>query len=135
MVFANEIVADNEDKALFDRLLSRLIEDLDPQTQIESIIVERLAATLWRERRLAIAEQTWINKEREFELRRSQYEADPRMMDMSLPIAQQLLIGRYQVMLTNQARSLLDELRREQERRASEAIGVDQDMNEEGAAE
>lgn len=62
LVFASEIVSQHEDQDLFNQLLERLINELNPETQIESSIVERIAANVWRERRLAIAERKWINQ-------------------------------------------------------------------------
>jgi hypothetical protein len=69
LVFARDIVADHEDQDLFDRLLERLVIELEPETQIESSIVERLAVTIWRERRLAVAERVWLTREHEYHTR------------------------------------------------------------------
>ena len=130
LVFASEIVSQHEDQDLFNQLLERLINELNPETQIESSIVERIAANVWRERRLAIAERKWINQTypesklfRAFDdIAKGRFGVEdekPADPDYGLlPIQQQLLIGRYQVMLNNQARLLLDELRREQSRRS-----------------
>lgn len=120
LVFANEVVAEGEDPTLFAQLFNQLTEELSPQTQIEISLVERIAITSWRERRLAVAERNWLNK-----INRNRiYEIDPMTDDLSAdppppspPVRDQYLIGRYQVMLTNQARALLKELRAEQDRR------------------
>ncbi len=127
LVLSKNIVAAHEDINEFNALLRRLEDELKPFTQVEASIVERLAATIWRERRLIDAERQWLNEAY------SKNRKEPGALDLmtpslddpseiapvdALPIAKQILIGRYQVMLTNQARGLLDELRREQARRA-----------------
>lgn len=130
-IFAKQVVADHEDQNEFNQLLRVLQNELGPETQIEFSIVERFAATLWRERRLIDAERQWLDKsynqsqnEVSFDtnFNSSGTPAKTTKVDV-LPIEQQILIGRYQVMLTNQCRGLLEELRREQSRRVeSEAI-------------
>lgn len=126
LVFANDVVAEGEDRTLFTQLLDQLVEELSPETQIEMSIVERIAITGWRERRLAVAERNQLN-----EVSRNQiYVIDPIIDDLNAPPAapslsfsDQYLIGRYQVMLTNQARKLLKELRAEQDRRMNTIEG------------
>ena len=138
-VFAKNVVAAHEDQNEFNELLRNLQTELEPETQIEFSIVERFAATLWRERRLVDAERQWLDKsfresqnEINFEInfnepskahetKSNDGPAKPLKVE-ALPIEKQILIGRYQVMLTNQARGLLDELRREQARRAEDRV-------------
>ncbi len=126
LVFANEVVAEGEDRALFAQLLNQLVQELSPETQIEISLVERIAITSWRERRLVVAERNWLNKVS----RNRIYEIDPITDDMNAPppppslsFSNQYLIGRYQVMLTNQARTLMRELRAEQDRRLNTVEG------------
>lgn len=132
LVFSKEVVAGHEDANEFNALLRRLQDELHPETQVELSIVERFAATLWREKRLISAERQWLNENHQYNHKEPGFiEEHAKMFDSptkiapvdALPIAKQILIGRYQVMLTNQCRGLLDELRREQSRRIeSEAI-------------
>ena len=131
LVFSSETVAAHESRDEFDQLLSRLHDELAPRTQIEISILDRLAATLWRERRLLNAERQWLDQAYS-ENRKKPGFVDELALSFdtptkiapvdALPIGQQILIGRYQVMLTNQARGLLDELRREQARRAEDSV-------------
>ncbi len=117
--------APSSEEMLFNELLKRLRQELNPKSQIETLIVERLAITIWRERRLVTYEERLIeNSKREalrfksdmkFLAKDKTYEIIPGDTSLALPpIERQLLIGRYQTMLTNQARTLLADLKREQ---------------------
>ncbi|MEP1143697.1 MAG: hypothetical protein ABJH52_08255 [Henriciella sp.] len=121
-VFAKELVTDCEDQKLFDQLLDRLISELSPTTQIQFSLVEGIAASMWRQRRLAVAEKKWIEEH----ILDAKYDRLPHISmggDHSrvgaLPIKKQILIGRYQFMLTNLARALLRDLRNEQNPKAN----------------
>ncbi|MCP4410486.1 MAG: hypothetical protein GY807_22640 [Gammaproteobacteria bacterium] len=123
-------VAEHEDKALFEALLGQLEIEHDPRTTIEGQLVERLALLLWREIRLAKAEafQSQANKLNiDFENEMSKSAGGfvrnrlPRYyqaIEGVLPIETQLLIGRYQTMLSNQIAQTLSQLRKEQDLRA-----------------
>ena len=126
LVFANDVVAEGEDGALFTQLLDQLVDELSPETQIEMSIVERIAITGWRERRLAVAERNRLNQENRYqflEIDTLTKGFDAPSPPPSLSFSDQYLIGRYQVMLTNQARTLLKELRAEQDRRMNTIEG------------
>lgn len=111
-VLSKKAVSEYEDRQEYDALLSQLISELEPATAIESVLVERLANLLWREKRLAEAEANKITK--------VNVDADEDMYfrrSRDLILKDQYLIGRYQGMLTRQVRDTLKELRDEQERR------------------
>lgn len=118
-ILSEHVVADGEDEEKFVALLEHLVRDYEPVTAIESSLVERVAILLWRERRLARAEKLSLETLPSFAFgyledafKRS---ADPQGRYLSF--ADQLLIGRYQTMLTNQIRQTLQLLHEEQEHR------------------
>jgi hypothetical protein len=105
-------VADHEERPVFDALLEQLVADLEPETALEAMLVERLAILFWRERRLAGAEAERV--------RRDFANANDRLLTISLqtpPLAEQYLVGRYQGMLLRQIKDTLRDLREERDRR------------------
>ncbi|MBX7496405.1 hypothetical protein K3172_11125 [Qipengyuania sp. 6B39] len=80
--------------------------EYDPMTETETLLVERLANLFWRERRLIQAERSELNMPN----------GDPNAIvigtSAALPMGQQLLIGRYQSMLTNQISSTIMQIQR-----------------------
>lgn len=118
-VLSESMTSEREGREKFQALLDRLIEDHEPETALESLLVERLANLFWRERRLARAEKLSLDRldadilgDMSSLLSRS---GEPREKFMTF--SQQLLIGRYQTMLTNQISQTLRELRSEKEHR------------------
>jgi hypothetical protein len=114
-VLSEMTVSEKEDEGIFNALLSKLILEHQPETETELVLVERLAGLIWRERRLLFAEKTAIDTlETTFtEILRGQ----EMPSFTSLSFKKQLLIGRYQTMLTNQIKSTLDQLKALQEAR------------------
>jgi hypothetical protein len=55
-IFSKVALLKNESQLEFDRLLNGLRADLQPEGMLEQTLVEKLAMTLWRHRRLYIAE-------------------------------------------------------------------------------
>lgn len=121
-------VAEHEDAALFESMLAALVKEHDPATTIEHQLVERLAVLFWREIRLAKAEafETKANRsnldfEAEMEKKggfvNNRLPKHYRTLANVLPIETQLLVGRYQTMLSNQITQTLKQLREEQEQR------------------
>ncbi len=49
-ILSSVVVADDEEGELFDALLDSLEEQFDPKTPTESLLVEKIAVLLWRER-------------------------------------------------------------------------------------
>lgn len=110
-VLCEIVTTDTEDYDLYRALLEALWSELDPHGERESLLVERLANLFWRERRLIEAERGALT-----ELEASSpypFGGSSR----SLSLGQQLLIGRYQTMLTNQISSTLAQLERLQDSR------------------
>lgn len=112
-VLSENAISEYEDREVYQALLDRLIDELDAQTALEIVFVERLANLFWRERRLSEAEEKYLSQKfgsaREMSM--------ITIMDRYLPLADQFLIGRYQSMLGRQVRDTLRDLREEQERR------------------
>src|SRR5712691_5667457 len=65
-VFSKVIVLDSESKAEYEELLAGLRETLKPEGALEELLVEKLATTVWRHRRLLLAESAEIRKNTEF---------------------------------------------------------------------
>lgn len=103
-VLSQNVTAPYENARQYYDLLEALWDELDPHGEREAILVERLAILFWRERRL-------IQSEREALEIQSGSALDPfGGGHRSLSLGQQLLIGRYQTMLTNQISSTLSQI-------------------------
>jgi hypothetical protein len=61
-ILARLAVLPHEDAGEFDGLLAALIEEHRPETATERHLVEELAATIWRKRRVLLAEGATINR-------------------------------------------------------------------------
>lgn len=106
-VLSTNFVAGHENQEKFELLLEGLIAEFEPETAMESLLVERLAMLFWRERRLAVAESEQADLH--FAQSRGPNGCEPR----SVPIISQYLVGRYQGMLGRQIRDTLRDLRQE----------------------
>jgi hypothetical protein len=71
-VFSEVIVLKGESKAEYEELLTGLRESHQPKGTSEGLLVEKLAANVWRQRRLLLAEGAEIQKNKEF------FESDQR---------------------------------------------------------
>ena len=112
-VLSENVATEREDPKKYDALLNHLLAEHEPETATETLLVERLANLFWRERRLAYAEKLALKHEED------RARAFPDVaIDPCLAFEDQLLIGRYQTMLTNQIFVTLRELRTEKDRRA-----------------
>lgn len=123
-------IAEHEDSELFGTMLAALVKEHGPTTTIEHQLVERLAVLFWREIRLAKAEAfetkaNQLNVQAKAKIN-EMISNDPlgslpprhyRALENILPIEIQLLVGRYQTMLSNQITQTLKQLREEQELR------------------
>lgn len=67
-ILSRELLLPNENPAEFSQLLDELIADLKPSGTLEFSLVERIAMTLWRQRRLARAERADILRNQHQEL-------------------------------------------------------------------
>jgi hypothetical protein len=110
-ILSNRFIADHENHDVFAGLLRDLITEFEPETALESLLVERLAILFWRERRLATAEAEQANL----------HYADGAVPfgsgPQNVPISNQFLIGRYQGLLGRQIKDTLKDLRDEREKR------------------
>lgn len=137
---SNVKVAKHDESALFDNILTNLNDEHNPQTTVEHQLVERMAVLFVREIRLARAEafeasanRLRVVSELESEKRRrhlpvvDKLPRHYRALESILPIETQLLIGRYQTMLSNQITQTLKQLRDEQKlgRQTIEAVPTD----------
>jgi hypothetical protein len=126
---SNHFVAGHENHELFARLLEDLVAEFQPETAMESLLVERMAMLFWRERRLAIAEAE--QAELHFGDGIGPFGSGRR----NVPIIDQYLVGRYQGMLGRQIKETLRDLRQERESRLLHIglpIGGDDVSDDEG---
>ena len=65
-IFSKVVLLKDEPRAEFDSLLRGLRNDFRPEGTLEGVLVENLATSLWRKRRLLIAEGAEIRKGTEF---------------------------------------------------------------------
>src|SRR5260370_34436686 len=65
-IFSKDTVIEGESIAEYGRLLDRVREDRRPVGKVEELLVENLATTAWRKRRLLVAEGAEIRKNTEF---------------------------------------------------------------------
>ena len=110
-LFTDVLLLPDEDGEALAALTNNLHADFRPVTHMQAYVIDRLAMLIWRERRLAKAEiSETIALQRAAPFRQSVYDAnaesvmrtDAHAKAGTLDLARQLLIGRYQTMLTNQ---------------------------------
>ena len=110
-VFSDILFMEGEDQAAFQMLCDGLHSDFQPKTHLEAILVDQLVMTVWRMRRLALAEAAEIKSLALADAFRTSgsdrtAEADKRTEAHAeagtLELSRQILIGRYQTMLINQ---------------------------------
>lgn len=106
----------NEDRDLFNNLLNSLVGEFAPQSPLEVLLVERLANLFWRERRLVQTETLTLNRIHD---NNSDFFNGPPSI-LALPLIDQLLLGRYQTMLTNQINSTISQIENLRSRRLEE---------------
>ena len=116
---AGIVVAEGEDAAAFEALHIGLQEQFKPATALEEQLIEKLAMAFWRNRRLAMAEKVIIEAQKaDLPLISSFTSSSTVMMRNSIPkLGTMTLLGRYQVMVTNEIQRTLAMLRKEQQLR------------------
>lgn len=118
-VLSENVTVASEDYESYRNLLEALWNELAPHGERESLLTERLANLFWRERRLIESERGFIDQQQA--IAADPFGGGPR----SLSLGQQLLIGRYQTMLTNQIASTTQQLRELQlSRQMAQALEV-----------
>ena len=115
-LLSKAVVAGSEDESAFLELVGALSEEFAPATALEEELVQKLAVSFWRDRRIAVAERIAM----EAEVVKNEEEAwhsahwQLRPSQGVLEIKDSLLFGRYQVMVTNEIKRTLAMLREEQ---------------------
>lgn len=112
-VLSKQALSEYEDIQTFQTLLAKLVEELEPVSVIECTLVERIAILLWREKRLAETEAREIDRIAGAQM------FTPSKRNYAPSLNSQVLVGRYQTMLSRQMRDAFLDLRLEQERRLS----------------
>ncbi len=85
-VFSKVIVLKSESGTEYEGLLAGLREALQPEGTLEELLVEKLAALAWRQRRLLLAESAEIRKNTEFvesDQRKQELEAAERLCGLA----------------------------------------------------
>ena len=112
------VVADGEDAGAFEALHAGLQDQFKPATALEEQLVEKLAMAFWRDRRLAMAEKIIIDAQKAditpFGLAGLSSSSDFMKQNGVPELGEMMLLGRYQVMVTNDIQRTLDMLRKEQ---------------------
>jgi hypothetical protein len=113
-VLSKRALSEHEDTQAFVTLLGKLVEELEPISVIECTLVERIAILLWREKRLAETEAREIDRIVDSSM------FTTRNTNVAPGLKNQVLVGRYQTMLSRQMREAFRDLRLEQERRIAQ---------------
>ena len=113
-VLSQRVTTDVEENELYERMLNSFMDEYGPRSETEILLVERLANLFWRERRLIQTERSQLS------LQQSDIYAASMAKDQSLNLTDQLLIGRYQTMLTNQINITISQIERLMQREAAE---------------
>ena len=114
-LFSKVVLLKNEPRAEFESLLNGLRSDLQPVGTLEIVFVDKLAALLWRQRRLLIAEGAEIQKGREFsECDKYQHDeaaAEDALLRCSLPYSMGLIRQISNPVVLQRCLDLLEELK------------------------
>ena len=113
-VLSQRVTTDVEENELYERMLNGFMDEYGPRSETEILLVERLANLFWRERRLIQTERSQLS------LQQSDIYAASMAKDQSLTLTDQLLIGRYQTMLTNQINITISQIEKLMQREAAE---------------
>jgi hypothetical protein len=116
-LFSKAVLLKDEPRAEFDYLLSELCNDLQPVGMLEVVLVDKLAAVLWRYRRMLIAEGQQLEKGREVSRL-----IEPDMMQMDLLL-------RYGPSLDRELERILKQLERRQRMRLGQPVPPSIDVN------
>ena len=139
-LLARQILLDDdphEDPADLDRLLNELVTDFAPETTVERLLVERIAACYWRLRRALRFETQAISKLRQgpqdvasqLIQQIAQTEHDP--LDYVLPTASDLdKLIRYEAMIDRELNRAMNQLHRLQRARSSKPHPTNPDLQD-----
>ncbi|HXX19632.1 MAG TPA: hypothetical protein VEJ46_09535 [Candidatus Acidoferrum sp.] len=84
-IFSQALLLKSESRSEFDSVLSRLYANLAPVGALEELLVEKLAALIWRYRRLLAAEAGGIRKKTEL-VESDQDKGEKKRGDVTVPI-------------------------------------------------
>jgi hypothetical protein len=120
-VLASVVTTRSEDAAAFADLVAALKEEYAPASQLETLLVERLASLFWRERRLLEAERI-LSEVADGD--RAEYVRDNGIRKYgtrspTIRPTELALLGRYAMMLEGQISRTLAMLASEQHKRAT----------------
>jgi hypothetical protein len=114
-LFSKVVLLKDEPRAEFDSLLNGLRNDLQPVGTLEIVFVDKLAALLWRQRRLLIAEGAEIQKGREFlecdKYRSDEAAAEEEILRCTLPYSMGLIRAISNPVVLRRCLDLLEELK------------------------
>ena len=113
-VLSQRVTTDVEENEIYERMLNSFMAEYGPRSETEILLVERLANLFWRERRLIQTERSQLS------LQQDDVFAAAKAKDQSLTLTDQLLIGRYQTMLTNQINITIAQIERLMQREAAD---------------
>lgn len=113
-VLSQRVTTDVEENELYESMLNGFMDEYGPRSETEILLVERLANLFWRERRLIQTERSQLS------LQQSDIYVASMAKDQSLTLTDQLLIGRYQTMLTNQINITIGQIERLMQREAAD---------------
>ena len=113
-VLSQRVTTDVEENEIYERMLNSFMEEYGPRSETEILLVERLANLFWRERRLIQTERSQLS------MQQDDVFATGKAKDQSLTLTDQLLIGRYQTMLTNQINITIAQIERLMQREAAD---------------
>jgi len=94
-VYSEVLILRGESKAQYRVLLAGLHEALQPEGALEELLVEKLATTAWRQRRLLLAESAEVGKNMEFvesDKRGREHEAAESLAGVLAPLNRRGLI-------------------------------------------
>lgn len=105
-----DILMDGGDRAAFETIHEAIAGELQPATAVESVLVQKIAYTIFRSRRLAQSEQRLFQA---IERVDKSWESDiDYMRELSDKLLHgQALVGRYETSLNNQMWKLVRELK------------------------
>lgn len=121
-LLAKDLIITGERRQDYNQLINGLIESHQPANLAEQLLVEKMAVTLWKQRRLIRVETAGINANLQMQSRSIQRGITTGSIDaFAIPINSDKLL-RYSALLDNHYYKALNTLIRLQERRKNEII-------------
>lgn len=125
-LLSRQPLLDGEDRAEYEALLARLLDELAPASVHEELLVDDIAGLVWRLRRLSRVEAALFSLGIPTAVERALSEAGERRHGIGAAFASQApafgTLSRYEVTMANRLRRLLDDLHRRQADREAEEL-------------